>query len=82
MSRCRFAWFEHGAVKRHVPGRAPQDVPANEARYPAELRTIQGVLVVVAEIDGSTWSGRLMPKKNGLAVGPVALFQSPAAART
>jgi hypothetical protein len=45
------------------------------------LRTIQGALVVVAEIDGSTWSGRLMPKKNGLAVGPVALFQSPAAAR-
>ncbi len=78
MSRCRFGWYERGAVRRHVAGRAHGEVPENEPTYAANLRRAgSGIMVVEAEMDGSTWYGRLMPKKKAATEGPVILFEKP-----
>lgn len=79
MSRCRFAWYERGTVRRHVAGRSPIDVPKDEPRFQANLKNHQGMMVVEADIDGSMWYGRLMPKKSGASEGPVILFERPRA---
>ena len=80
MSRCRFGWYERGVVRRHVAGRAQSDVPKDEPRHAANLRrAAKGIMVVEAEMDGTTWYGRLMPKKKGVAEGPVILFEKPRA---
>lgn len=80
MSRCRFGWYERGTVRRHVAGRTHGEVPENEPRHAANLRRVgAGIMVVEAEMDGSTWYGRLMPKKKTAAEGPVILFERPRA---
>lgn len=55
------------------------DVPAEEPRFQANLKNHQGMMVVEADIDGSMWYGRLMPKKSGASEGPVILFERPRA---
>lgn len=78
MSRCRFGWYERGRVVRHVPGRQRSEVPENEPSAPASLLKGPGdIMVVEAAIGGTTWYGRLMPKKEGLSVGIVLLFERP-----
>lgn len=78
MSRCRFGWYERGAVRRHVAGRAHSEIPENEPRHAANLtRRGPGIMVVEADMDGTTWYGRLMPKKRGATEGPVILFEKP-----
>ncbi len=78
VSRCRFAWYERGCVTRHVAGRARSDIPKDEPSAPAKLKKSSlGVLVVEAEMEGTTWYGRLMPAKHGESEGLVLLHERP-----
>jgi len=78
VSLCRFGWYEAGRVTRHVAGRARIDIPKDEPSAPAKLKKSSlGVLVVEAEMMGSTWYGRLMPAKPGVSEGVVLLFERP-----
>ncbi len=78
MSRCRFGWFERGRVTRHVSGRQRAEIPADEPSVAARLRTgPDGIRIVEADMGGSTWYGRLAPKKPGLTEGLVLLFERP-----
>lgn len=78
MSFCRFGYFDRGRVTRYVPGRAKADIPPNEPSAPAKLLTgPQGIKIVEADLDGATWFGRLIPRKQGMKEGIVLLFKSP-----
>jgi hypothetical protein len=80
VSRCRFGWYERGRVVRHVAGRQRQDVPKDEPSAPARLLTQPGgIRIVETEMSGSTWYGRLAPKRAGLMEGVVLLFERPLA---
>lgn len=78
MSRCRVGWYERGRIRRHVAQRQLGDSVADEPSAQARLRTGPGGLKIVeTEIGGTTWYGRLAPKKPGLVEGPVLLFEKP-----
>lgn len=77
MSRCRFGYYDNGRVTRHVVGRQRKDIPKDEPSAPARLRSgPKGVMIVETEIEGSTWYGRLAPRKRGQDEGVVLLFES------
>jgi hypothetical protein len=78
VNRCRIVWYERGRIRRHVAHRQLGDSPADEPGAAARLRTgPHGLKIVEAEMDGSTWYGRLTPKKEGQIIGPVLLFEKP-----
>ena len=76
MSRCRFAWFKNGQVRRYDPADQDHDTAHEETASPARLvRHPKAGLIVEAEMDGTSWYGRFMPKKAKDTSGPVVLYE-------
>lgn len=79
MSRCRFAWFQDGKVRKYNPANQDHGTAHEETVAPAKLlRHPQAGLLVEAEMEGTAWYGRFLPKRRQDTTGPVILYEKPA----
>lgn len=74
---CRFAWYQQGKARDHLPG-APREGTPGQPQWPARLFKLDcGALAVSVTIDGEVWNGRFVPAKPAKLVGPLILYRSP-----